>query len=118
VTSGTSFHGHTRLLAHQLLIASPTVRDLLFSAKHLFVAAMWCGTDLASRGLEGGANEEERGDRSMGNLLFWLGIGAAQKGAGSNKRTDRRHWVISFVVGILLALLIAAGMFLLLVHQQ
>jgi hypothetical protein len=41
--------------------------------------------------------------------FFWLGIGAAQKGAGSNKRTDRRHWVISIVVGILLALLIAAG---------
>ena len=44
----------------------------------------------------------------MDKLLFWLGIGAAQKGAGSNKRTDSRHWVISLVVGILLALLIAA----------
>ena len=30
------------------------------------------------------------GDR-MGNLLFWLGIGAAQKGAGS-KPIKRRHW--------------------------
>ena len=39
------------------------------------------------------------GDR-MGNLLFWLGIGAAQKGAGS-KPIVRRHWVVSFVVGIL-----------------
>jgi hypothetical protein len=49
--------------------------------------------------------------RSMGNLLFWLGIGAAQKGARSKgvKPTDRRHRVISIVVGILLALLIAAG---------
>ena len=28
----------------------------------------------------------------MGNLLFWLGIGAAQKGAGS-KPIERRHWV-------------------------
>ena len=27
----------------------------------------------------------------MGNLLFWLGIGAAQKGAGS-KSIKRRHW--------------------------
>jgi hypothetical protein len=54
----------------------------------------------------------------MGNLLFWLAIGAAQKGAGSNKRTDRRHWVISIVVGILLAILIAAGSFLLLVSQK
>jgi hypothetical protein len=56
----------------------------------------------------------------MGNLLFWLGIGAAQKGARSKevKPTDRRHWVISIIVGILLALLIAAGSFLLLVSQK
>ena len=40
------------------------------------------------------------GARAMGNLLFWLGIGAAQKGAGS-KPIVRRHWVVSFVVGIL-----------------
>ena len=39
----------------------------------------------------------------MGNLLFWLGIGAAQKGAGS-KPIKRRHWVASLVVGILIAL--------------
>ena len=55
---------------------------------------------------------------AMDKLLFWLGIGAAQKGAGSNKRTDNRHWVISLVAGILLALLIAAGAFILLVSQQ
>jgi hypothetical protein len=54
---------------------------------------------------------------AMGNLLFWLGIGAAQKGAGS-KPTDRRHWVVSLVVGIPIALLVAAGMFFLLVSQQ
>jgi hypothetical protein len=53
----------------------------------------------------------------MGNLLFWLGIGAAQKGAGS-KPIERRHWVVSFVVGILIAVLIAAGMFFLLISQQ
>jgi len=53
----------------------------------------------------------------MGNLLFWLGIGAAQKGAGS-KPIERRHWVASLVVGILLALLIAAGAFIPLVSQQ
>ena len=51
-------------------------------------------------------------------LLFWLGIGAAQKGAGSNNRTDSRRWVISLVAGILLALLIAAGAFILLVIQR
>jgi hypothetical protein len=53
----------------------------------------------------------------MSNLLFWLGIGAAQKGAGS-KRTVRRHWVVSFVVGILVTALITVGMFLLLVSQK
>jgi hypothetical protein len=53
----------------------------------------------------------------MGNLLFWLGIGAAQKGAGS-KPIVRRHWVVSFVVGILATALIALAMFLLLVSQK
>jgi hypothetical protein len=49
------------------------------------------------------------------NLLFWLGIGASQKAARSKgvKRTDRRHWVISIVVGILLAFLITAGLLML-----
>jgi hypothetical protein len=53
----------------------------------------------------------------MGNLLFWLGVGAAQKGAGSNP-IDRRHRIASLIVGVLLALLIAVGMFFLLVSQQ
>ena len=39
----------------------------------------------------------------MGNLLFWLGIGAAQKGAGS-KPIERRHRALSFAVGTLIAL--------------
>jgi hypothetical protein len=57
-------------------------------------------------------------NRSMGNLLFWLGMGAAQKSAGSKgvKPTDREHQVISIVVGILL--LMSAGVFILLVSQQ
>jgi|SRR2546427_1449346 hypothetical protein len=54
---------------------------------------------------------------SMDKLLFWLGIGAAQKGAGS-KPTASLHPVVAFVVGILLALLIAVGAFILLVSQQ
>jgi hypothetical protein len=54
---------------------------------------------------------------AMGNLLFWLGIGAARKGAGS-KPTKPRHRVVSFVVGILVAVLIIVGMFLLLVSQK
>jgi hypothetical protein len=53
----------------------------------------------------------------MGNLLFWLGIGAAQKGAGS-KPIERRHWVASLIVGILIAVLIAAAAFILLVSQR
>jgi hypothetical protein len=53
----------------------------------------------------------------VSNLLFWLGIGAAQKGAGS-KSTERRHWVVSFLVGILIAVLIGVGAFILLVSQQ
>jgi hypothetical protein len=53
----------------------------------------------------------------MGNLFFCLGIGAAQKGAAS-KPIERRHWVASLIVGILGALLIAVGMFFLLVSHQ
>jgi hypothetical protein len=53
----------------------------------------------------------------MGNLLFWLGIGAAQKGAGP-KPIKRWHWVASLIVGILIAVLIAVGMFFLLVSQK
>jgi hypothetical protein len=54
---------------------------------------------------------------AMRTLLFWLGIEAAQKGSGS-KPAERRPWVISFVVGILIAVLIDAGAFVLLVSQQ
>ena len=46
----------------------------------------------------------------MGNLLFWLGIGAAQKGAGS-KPIERPRWVASLVVSILIELLTGAGAF-------
>jgi hypothetical protein len=55
---------------------------------------------------------------AMDKLLFWLGIGAAQKGARSKEVKPSRHWVVSFVVGILLALLIAAGLLILLVSQE
>jgi hypothetical protein len=56
--------------------------------------------------------------RSMGNLPFWLGLGAAQKGTGSKGLKPSRHPIISLVVGILIALAIVAGMFFLLVSQQ
>jgi len=54
----------------------------------------------------------------MDKLLFWLGIGAAQKGARSKEGKPSRHPVTSFVVGVLIALVIAAGVFVLLVSQQ
>jgi hypothetical protein len=53
----------------------------------------------------------------MDKLLFWLGIGAAQKGAGS-KLTDSRNWGVSLVVGTLIAALMVVGIFLLLVSQK
>ena len=52
----------------------------------------------------------------MGNFGFWTGIGAAQKTAAKStegKSIGRRHHVISIVVGIFLALLIAAGLIIL-----
>jgi hypothetical protein len=54
----------------------------------------------------------------MGNLPFWLGIGASQKTAGSKELKPSRHPIIAFIVGILIALAIVAGMFALLAHQQ
>jgi hypothetical protein len=54
---------------------------------------------------------------AMDKLLFWLGLGAAQKGAGS-RPIKRRNRALSFALGTLLALLIAVGMFILLVSQQ
>jgi hypothetical protein len=42
----------------------------------------------------------------MDKLLFWLGIGAAQKGAES-KTPERRLWVVSLIADILIAVLIA-----------
>ena len=55
---------------------------------------------------------------AMDKLLFWLGLGAAQKGAGPEEVKRSRHPVISFVVGILIAVLIAVGAFILLVSQK
>ena len=54
---------------------------------------------------------------AMDKLLFWLGIGAARKAAGS-KPIDSRNWVVSLVVGTLVATLIGAVVFLVLVSQK
>jgi hypothetical protein len=53
----------------------------------------------------------------MDKLLFWLGLGAAQKGARS-KPIDRRNWVVSLVVGALIAAVMIVAMFLVLVSQK
>ena len=44
----------------------------------------------------------------MGILPFWLGIGAAQKSAGSKELKPSRHPIIALVVGTLIALAIIA----------
>ena len=52
----------------------------------------------------------------MGTFGFFTGPGAAQKAATKStdiNSTDRRHHFISIVAGILLALLIAAGLLIL-----
>jgi hypothetical protein len=52
------------------------------------------------------------------NLHSWMGIATAQRAAGSKrlKLTDRRHHVVSTIVGILLAVVAAAGILLLLTN--
>jgi hypothetical protein len=52
----------------------------------------------------------------MGNLLFWLGIGASQKAAEPKEATprDRPHQVVGIIAGALIALLIGVGLFILL----
>ena len=79
----------------------------------------WAGAavDTSHRDPYPSATWELAWELAMSNLPFWLGIGAAQKGAGS-KPLERRHWVASLIVGILGALLIAVGMFFLLVSHQ
>jgi hypothetical protein len=62
------------------------------------------------------SSADDGADR-YGQASLLVGIGAAQKGAGSKPTVDR-HWVASLVVGILIALLIGVGLFLLLVSQQ
>ena len=52
----------------------------------------------------------------MGNFGFWTGIGAGQKAAAKStvgKYTNRQRHAISIIGGILLALLIGAGLLIL-----
>jgi hypothetical protein len=55
---------------------------------------------------------------AIDKLLFWLGIGAAQKGARSKEVKPNRNWVVSLVAGSLLAAVMIVGMFLLLVSHK
>ena len=59
-----------------------------------------------------------RGGGPMSSLLFWLRIGAVHKGRWVERVQVHSTLAISFVVGILLALLIAAGAFILLISQR
>jgi hypothetical protein len=61
--------------------------------------------------------EPPRGRSHGQSSLLVRPIGAAQKGAGS-KPTKPRHWRASLIVDILIAVLIGAGAFILLVSQK
>ena len=56
----------------------------------------------------------------MGRLFFWMGLGAAQAAGDleEGKPVDRRHQIISLVIGILGAALIATALFTLLTIDQ
>jgi hypothetical protein len=56
---------------------------------------------------------------SLMSLQFWIGIGAAQKGARANARqNERRKTVISIVASALIALLAVFGLAALLLSQH
>jgi hypothetical protein len=52
----------------------------------------------------------------MGNLLYSLGIGASQKAAEQKgaRPKNRPHPVVGIIAGVLIALLIGVGLFILL----
>jgi hypothetical protein len=54
----------------------------------------------------------------MGNLPFWLGLGAAQKSAQARGLKRSRHPLVSLVVGLMLALAIVAVLFVLFAYQD
>ena len=43
---------------------------------------------------------------------FWMGVAAAHHAAAQGKSVDRRHRVLSLVGGVVLALLIGVGLFI------
>jgi hypothetical protein len=53
------------------------------------------------------------------NLHSWMGVRAAQKTAGRGlKPSDRQHHIVSAIIGILLAVLVVAGLLALLATQH
>jgi hypothetical protein len=53
------------------------------------------------------------------NLHSWMVLRAAQKTAGRGlKPSDRQHQIVLAIIGILLAMLIGAGLLVLLANQQ
>jgi len=53
------------------------------------------------------------------NLHSWMGMRAAQKAAGRGlKPSDRQHQIVSAIIGILLAVLVGAGLLALFASQQ
>jgi hypothetical protein len=53
------------------------------------------------------------------NLHSWMGVRAAQKTAGRGlKPSDRQHQIVPAIIGILLAVLVGAGLLALLANQQ
>jgi hypothetical protein len=53
------------------------------------------------------------------NLHSWMGVRAAQKTAGREpKPSGRQHQIVSAIIGILLAVLVVAGLLALLATQH
>jgi hypothetical protein len=53
------------------------------------------------------------------NLHSWTGVRAAQKTAGRvPKPSDRQRQIVSAIIGILLAVLVGAGLLVLFANQQ
>jgi hypothetical protein len=53
------------------------------------------------------------------NLHSWMGVRAAQKADGKGlKPSDRQHHIVSAIIGILLAVLVGAGLLALLANQH
>jgi hypothetical protein len=103
---------------HVPLVAAACPSDLLLRAKLLFVAAMWCGTNLASRGLEDGFRM--RKSEGIGRWAIFSSGWVSERRRKALDRKGSSPVGLGYFVpdGTLLALLIAVGAFILLVSRQ